>query len=154
MMINSIYTHKEIFLRELISNASDAIDKLYFRSLTDTSVNLTRSDYAIFLNINKENRTLKISDNGCGMTAEELEASCRTYVALQTKDMSRTKMLLGYKYSRVEEDESGYIRVYDITTPEEIVSYLYKEGVVVSELSTDKIGLEEYYIDLMKEARK
>ena len=78
MMINSIYTHKEIFLRELISNASDAIDKLYFRSLTDTSVNLTRSDYAIFLNINKENRTLKISDNGCGMTAEELENNLGT----------------------------------------------------------------------------
>ena len=78
MMINSIYTHKEIFLRELISNASDAIDKLYFRSLTDTSVNLTRSDYAIFLNVNKENRTLKISDNGCGMTAEELENNLGT----------------------------------------------------------------------------
>ena len=64
MMINSIYTHKEIFLRELISNASDAIDKLYFRSLTDDSVKLARSDYSIFININKEERTLKISDNG------------------------------------------------------------------------------------------
>ena len=69
MMINSIYTHKEIFLRELISNASDAIDKLYFRSLTDDSVSLGRSDYSIFININKEEKTLKISDNGCGMTA-------------------------------------------------------------------------------------
>lgn len=83
------------------------------------------------------------------MTAQELEASCRTYIALQTKDMSRAKTLLGCKYSRVEEDEAGYIRVYDEAAPEEIVSYLYKEGVVVSELSTDKIGLEEYYIDLM-----
>lgn len=87
------------------------------------------------------------------MTAEELESSCRTYVALQAKEMSRAKSLLGCKYSRVEEDELGYIRVYDMTTPEEIVNYLYKEGVVVSELSTDKIGLEEYYIDLMKEGR-
>lgn len=87
------------------------------------------------------------------MTAEELESSCRTYVALQAKEMSRAKSLLGCKYSRVEEDEAGYIRVYDMTTPEEIVNYLYKEGVVVSELSTDKIGLEEYYIDLMKEGR-
>ena len=87
------------------------------------------------------------------MTAEELESSCRTYVALQTKDMSRTKTLLDCKYSHVQEDEAGFIRVYDMTTSEEIVSYLYKEGIVVSELSTDKIGLEEYYIDLMKEGR-
>ena len=78
MMINSIYTHKEIFLRELISNASDAIDKLYFRSLTDATVQLNRSDYSIFLNINKEERTLKISDNGCGMTVEELENNLGT----------------------------------------------------------------------------
>lgn len=87
------------------------------------------------------------------MTAEELESSCRTYVALQTKEMSRTKALLDRKYSHVEEDESGHIRVYDMITPEEVVSYLYKEGILVSELSTDKIGLEEYYIDLMKEGR-
>ena len=86
----------------------------------------------------------------CEMTAEELDASCRTYVALQTAEMNRTKMLLGCKYSRVEEDEAGYIRVYDITTPEEIVSYLYKNGICVTEIKTDKIGLEEYYIDLMK----
>ena len=78
MMINSIYTHKEIFLRELISNASDAIDKLYFRSLTDSSVGLGRSDYSIFININKEEKTLKISDNGCGMTAEDLENNLGT----------------------------------------------------------------------------
>ena len=83
------------------------------------------------------------------MTADELEASCRTYIALQTKDMSRAKTLLGCQYSRVEEDETGYIRIYDATTPEDIVNFLYKEGVVVTELSTDKIGLEEYYIDLM-----
>lgn len=88
------------------------------------------------------------------MTAHELEDSCRTYIELQTKDMNRAKMLLGCKYSRVEEDEARYIRVYDEAAPEEIVSYLYKEGIVVSELSTDKIGLEEYYIDLMKEGRQ
>ena len=78
MMINSIYTHKEIFLRELISNASDAIDKLYFRSLTDSSIRLSRSDYAIFINISKEEKTLKITDNGCGMTADELENNLGT----------------------------------------------------------------------------
>ena len=75
MMVNSIYTHKEIFLRELISNASDAIDKLYFRSLTDQSVKLGQSDYEIRITADKESRTLTISDNGCGMTEAELEGN-------------------------------------------------------------------------------
>ena len=90
----------------------------------------------------------------CEMTAEELEASCRTYVALQTKEMNRAKMVLGCKYSRVEEDEAGYIRVYDMTTPEEVVTHLYENGILVSEIGIAKIGLEEYYIDLMKEVRR
>ena len=85
------------------------------------------------------------------MTAQELDAGCRTYVALQTKDMNRTKALLSCKYSRVEEDESGYIRVYDAKCPEEIVTYLYENDILVSGIKTDKIGLEEYYIDLMDE---
>ncbi len=89
MMINSIYTHKEIFLRELISNASDAIDKLYFRSLTDDTVKLGRSDYAIFININKEEKTLKISDNGCGMTADELENNLGTIAKSGSFDFKR-----------------------------------------------------------------
>ena len=86
----------------------------------------------------------------CEMTAEELDAGCRTYTALKTKDINRAKMLLGCKYSRVEEDEAGYIRVYDMIEVEEIVKYLYENGLLVNELRTDKIGLEEYYIDLMK----
>lgn len=90
----------------------------------------------------------------CEMTAEELEASCRTYVALKAQDTNRAKMILGCKYSRVEEDEAGYIRVYDMTTPEEIVTHLYENGILVSEIKTDKIGLEEYYIDLMKEGKR
>ena len=89
MMINSIYTHKEIFLRELISNASDAIDKLYFRSLTDDTVNLGRADYSIFININKEEKTLKISDNGCGMTADELENNLGTIAKSGSFDFKR-----------------------------------------------------------------
>ena len=87
------------------------------------------------------------------MTAEELEDSCRTYVALQTGEMSKSKTLLGCKYSRVEEDEAGYIRVYDLTSPEEIVTFLYENGICVTEIKTDKIGLEEYYIDLMQEGK-
>ena len=73
MMINSIYTHKEIFLREIISNASDAIDKLCYLSLTDEKVGLKREDFQITLTIDKENRTLTVSDNGIGMDESDLE---------------------------------------------------------------------------------
>ncbi len=78
MMINSIYTHKEIFLRELISNASDAIDKRYFKSLTEPESGLNRDEYEIFISADEENRVLKISDNGCGMTKDELENNLGT----------------------------------------------------------------------------
>ncbi len=73
MMINSIYTHREIFLREIISNASDAIDKLCYLSLTDDQVGLNRSDFQITLTVDQDKRTLTVSDNGIGMSAEELE---------------------------------------------------------------------------------
>ena len=77
MMINSIYTHKEIFLRELISNASDAMDKLYFKSMSENT-GITRSDMAIKLEVNKDDRKLIITDNGIGMTREELENNLGT----------------------------------------------------------------------------
>lgn len=86
------------------------------------------------------------------MTAAELDADCRTYVALQTKEMSRAKALLSCRYSRVEEAEDG-LRVYDEAAPEKIVTYLYENGILISEIHTAKIGLEEYYIDLMKEGK-
>lgn len=78
LMINSIYTNKEIFLRELISNASDAVDKLNFKSLTDSDVDIDSDDLAIRVSFDKDNRTLTISDNGIGMTAEELEKNLGT----------------------------------------------------------------------------
>lgn len=73
LMINSIYTHKEIFIRELLSNASDAIDKLYYKSLTDGISGLAREDFAIEIKADKDARTLTISDNGIGMTEDELD---------------------------------------------------------------------------------
>lgn len=90
------------------------------------------------------------------MTAEELEKDCPIYIALQTKEMSKAKTLLGVKYSRVEEDEEGYLRVYDNVATEEVVTYLYENGVLINEIKTDKISLEEYYINLMngKEGNK
>ena len=78
LMINSIYTNKEIFLRELISNGSDAIDKLHYRSLTDDKIEVKQSDFAIRIDIDKANRNLTISDNGCGMTESELENNLGT----------------------------------------------------------------------------
>lgn len=78
LMINSIYTHKEIFLRELISNASDAIDKSYYKSLTDSSISFNKDDFYIRLSVDKENRTFRITDTGIGMTKEELEANLGT----------------------------------------------------------------------------
>ena len=78
MMINSIYTHKEIFLRELISNASDAMDKRYYHSLTDDAEGLSREDYKIYITADKDARTLTIKDNGCGMSEQELESNLGT----------------------------------------------------------------------------
>ncbi len=83
------------------------------------------------------------------MTAEELEKGCRTYIALQAKDMQNTKNILATKYERLTE-ENDYLRIYDNVTPESVVSYLHKNGVTVNEIKSAKISLEEYYIDLMK----
>ena len=89
MMINSIYTHKEIFLRELISNASDAVDKLYFKSLTDSSISLSKNDYAIWIKADKGARTITISDNGIGMTEAELENNLGTIAKSGSFDFKR-----------------------------------------------------------------
>ena len=86
----------------------------------------------------------------CEMTAEELEADCPTYTALRVKDTNRAKVILSCKYSRVEEDATGYIRVYDNAMPEDIAACVHENGIPVCELRTAKIKLEEYYIDLME----
>ena len=78
LMINSIYTHKEIFLREIISNSSDALDKLYFKSLTDSSIGLNADDFVIKIEVDKDAREIKVIDNGCGMTEEELDDNLGT----------------------------------------------------------------------------
>ncbi len=101
LMIHSIYTHKEIFLREIISHASDAIDKRWYLSLTDENVGLKREDFAITLSVDKENRTLTVSDNGIGMDADELEnnlgviASSGTYQFRQGLDKEAEADVIG-----------------------------------------------------------
>jgi ABC-2 type transport system ATP-binding protein len=90
------------------------------------------------------------------MTAEELENTCPTFVAIQTKDMKNAQEILNKKYSKVLFDEQKeYLRVYDAESPEEVAKYLYDNKIIINELKTDKIGLEEYYINLManKEVR-
>ena len=78
LMVNSIYTNKEIFLREIISNASDAIDKLYYMSLTDSKIKVNKEDLEIRVDVDKDNRTITVSDNGCGMSKEDLEKNLGT----------------------------------------------------------------------------
>lgn len=102
MMINSIYTHKEIFLRELISNASDATDKLYFKSLTDDSIHASKDDLKIRIELDKDARTLKISDKGIGMTAEELEKNLGTIAKSDSLD---------FKNENADNENAGDIEV-------------------------------------------
>lgn len=85
------------------------------------------------------------------LSAAEMEGRCRTYIALRTREPERTKRLLGSRFAQVKEDESGAIRIYDDAAPEAVVSFLYENGVLVSEIRKDKIGLEKYYTDLMAE---
>ena len=153
MMINSIYTHKEIFLRELISNASDAVDKLYFKSLTDTSIPLTKSDYAIWIKLDKENRTITISDNGIGMTENELENNLGTIAKSGSFDFKRDN----------EKDESvdiigqfgvGFYSAFMVADSIKVLSKPYGSatayawesegatGYTVSECDKDSFGTE------------
>ena len=85
------------------------------------------------------------------MTAEELDRDCPIFTAVKAKDMVSAKLLLNRQFLRVEYDEEQeYLRVYDAESPEQVVKYLYDNGVTVSEIMTDKIGLEEYYVNLME----
>ncbi|MDO4833791.1 MAG: molecular chaperone HtpG [Bacillota bacterium] len=104
LMINSIYTHKEIFLRELISNASDAIDKMYYRKLTDGSTGIRREDFRITIEADKDARTLKILDNGIGMTGEELESNLGTIARSGSRDFRE----------QIEKAESSKADIVDI----------------------------------------
>ena len=105
LMINSIYTNKDIFLRELISNASDALDKLYYRSLTDKEVKVDKEDLEINLEFDEKDRTITITDNGCGMTKEELESNLGTIAKSGS---------LSFKENMTQEDKVNIIGQFGV----------------------------------------
>lgn len=148
MMINSIYTHKEIFLRELISNASDAIDKLYFKLLTDTSIGLKRDDFAINIEADKENRTLTISDNGIGMTKDDLENNLGTIAKSGSLSFKKDNEL-GEDVDIIGQFGVGFYSAFMVAKEVTVVSKAYGEekahiwkssgvsGYTVDECDTD-----------------
>lgn len=155
LMINSIYTHKEIFLRELISNASDAIDKLYYKSLSENLSDVDQNAFKIHLEIDKENRTLSISDNGLGMNKEELEENLGTIAKSGS---------LAFKQELEEKDEKedavdiigqfgvGFYSAFMVANRVDVVSKKYGEetayiwssdasdGYTIEETSKDDCG--------------
>ena len=137
LMINSIYTNKEIFLREIISNASDAIDKMCYLALTDKSVGMNRSDFEIVLTLDKENRTLTVSDNGIGMNAEELEKNLGTIAFSGSKRFSeeiekaekekKTAASAADKVDIIGQFGVGFYSAFMVSDKVEVVSRRYGE---------------------------
>ena len=139
LMINSIYTHKEIFLRELISNASDAIDKLYYRSLTEGNTGLSRDDFSIRLEPDKKARTLKIIDNGMGMTKEELEKNLGTIAKSGSLDF-KTEMEKKEDVDIIGQFGVGFYSAFMVSDKVTVVSKAYGEDVAYEWESTGADG--------------
>ena len=126
LMINSIYTNKEIFLRELISNASDAIDKLYYRSLTDRKVKLKKEDFKINLGFNKDERTITVTDNGIGMNEEELEKNLGT-IAESGTEMFRLENEKKKDIDVIGQFGVGFYSAFMVSKEIEVISRKYGE---------------------------
>ncbi|MCL2322702.1 MAG: molecular chaperone HtpG [Oscillospiraceae bacterium] len=157
LMINSIYTHKEIFLRELISNSSDAIDKLCYISLTDPNVGLSRSDFAIDITIDKESRIFKISDNGIGMTQEELELNLGTIAqsgSLEFRNQMEKATDEESKIDIIGKFGVGFYSAFMVSEDVKVLSRAYgkddayiwesegADGYTVSMSNRDKVGTD------------
>lgn len=140
LMINSIYTNQEIFLRELISNASDAIDKLYFKSLTDDSVNLARDDFKIDVAIDKENRLLRISDNGIGMTEEELDKNLGTIAKSGSLQFSKENETGDHDVDIIGQFGVGFYAAFMVADKVEVISRAYGADKAYKWLSTGADG--------------
>ncbi len=153
LMINSIYTNKDIFLRELISNASDALDKLYYRSLTDKKVKVDKESLEININFDKDSRTLTISDNGCGMTKEELEANLGT-IAKSGSLSFKENMTKDEKIDIIGQFGVGFYSAFMVSDKITVTSksidsddaYVWEsegaDGYTISKSSKDEVGTE------------
>ena len=148
LMINSIYTNKEIFLRELISNASDALDKLYFKSLTDDSIKLNRDDFKIDISIDKENRLLKISDNGIGMTEEELDKNLGTIAKSGSLQFNKENDVTDKDVDIIGQFGVGFYAAFMVADKVTVVSRAYNSEKA---FSWESAGLDGYTV---KEAEK
>lgn len=127
LMINSVYTNREIFLRELISNASDAVDKLHFMSLTDKSLDFSKESFEIYVSFNKDKRTITISDNGVGMTKEELDENLGTIAhsdSMHFKEDNDEDQ--GKKLDIIGQFGVGFYSVFMVAKKVEVVSRSYK----------------------------
>lgn len=154
LMINSIYTNKEIFLRELISNASDAIDKLYFKSLTDQSVQMNRDDFKIDVSIDKANRLLKVCDNGIGMTEEELDKNLGTIAKSGSLQFTNENETDEHDVDIIGQFGVGFYAAFMVADRVEVVSRAYgsdkafkwqstgADGYTVTEAEKDTVGTE------------
>lgn len=127
LMINSIYTNKEIFLRELLSNASDAIDKLYFKSLQIGSTGLSRSDFHIDIDVDREKRILKISDNGIGMTENELENNLGVIAKSGSLDFKTNNDLKQDDIQIIGQFGVGFYSAFMVSEKVEVLSKAYGE---------------------------
>ena len=149
MMINSIYTNKEIFLRELISNASDAIDKLYYKSLTDTSVGMNKGDFRILLTRDKDSRTLTISDNGIGMTREELEQNLGTIAHSGSFDFKKDNK--DENIDIIGQFGVGFYSAFMVADKVTVISKAYGSDEAWQWESSGADGYERYPIQMERE---
>ena len=153
LMINSIYTNQEIFLRELISNASDAIDKLYYESLTNKKLKVKKDDLCIKVLINQEKRTLTIIDNGCGMNEEELENNLGT-IAKSGSELFKENLDPKKNINIIGQFGVGFYSSFMVASNVEVKSRKYdsedafiwksegSDGYTISKTSMDNYGTE------------
>ncbi len=142
LMINSIYTNKEIFLRELLSNASDAIDKLYYKSLTDNISGLTRNDFYINIDIDKDAKTIKITDNGIGMTEKELNENLGTIAKSGSLDFKTDDKLKEEDINIIGQFGVGFYSAFMVAKKVEVITKAYGEEKAFKWVSSGAEGYD------------